>query len=197
MQCCDREFMLSYTTIADLYPDAEAIASYPGADGSSVLLYHAAQRRTTPGPDTTGDYLVFQFGPWVAEVWASVPGTTYGQITPLDEEQRATWASRLRAGVDPKGFLVLHPQAPLKLADPKLVQVLFGGMSTTGLTLWQFACGESGSDTDLRRSSGSVGAESGIAWCDPVTGLHVGASGPTDMTEAIGSGLELRALPTR
>ncbi len=195
MGCCNREFTLSYATVADLYPAAAPIATYPGADGSSVLLFHASQRRSTPSPYPTGDYLVFQFGPWVAEVWDSVPGS-YAVVTPLDEAQRATWASQLRAEVDPDGFLVLRPQAPLQLADPKLVQVLFGDPNTIAgtpsISLWQFACGQSGSDTDVRRSFGTTHVESGVAWCDPVTGFHVSAAGSTAFTAAIGTGLVLR-----
>jgi hypothetical protein len=197
MQCCDREFMLSYTTVAELYPGATPVRSYPAADGSSVLLFHGAQRRTPPSPYPTGDYLVFQFGPWVAEVWTGVP-TSYAVVTPLDEAQRATWASQLRAVVDPDGFLVLQPQAPLQLGDPKYVQVLFGDNANTNtagtasVSLSQFYCGESGSDTEVRRSFGAAHAESGIAWCDPVTGFHVGAEGSTAFTSAIGTGLVLK-----
>lgn len=200
MQCCDRELTLSYTTVAELYPAASPISTYRGADGAAVLLLHGSQRRSPPSPYPTGDYLVFQFGPWVAEVWDSVPGS-FAVVTPLDEAERVTFAAQLRADVDPDGFLVLRPQAPLKLADPRLVQLLFGDASTVAgtpsLTLSQFYCGQPESDTEARRPFARVGAESGVAWCDPITGFHVSASGSTDLTEAIGSGLEIRGLPPR
>jgi hypothetical protein len=129
-------------------------------------------------------------------VWDSVPPST--NIEPLDEEQRSTWASHLRAYIDADGFVVLQPEAPLHLGDPKAVQILID--DTYGVAphvmLSQFFCGQPESDSETRRSFGS-GAESGVAWCDPAHGFHVSAVGPTAFTTAIANGLAIRELPAR
>jgi hypothetical protein len=199
LPCCSREFALTYTTVAQLYPDAAPVSTYTGADGTSVSLFHAAQRVTPPGPYPTADYLVFQFGPWVAEVWDSVPAS-FASVEPLNEEQRGVWASNLRASVAPDGFLVLHPEAPLHLGDPKMVQISIGDAHRISpyVDLWQFVCGQPESDTQVRRSLPSTaGAEAGVAWCDPVTGFHVTAAGPNEFTRPISDAFEIRELPPR
>ncbi|MEO8692917.1 MAG: hypothetical protein ABI658_05335 [Acidimicrobiales bacterium] len=194
--CCSREFTLTYATIAELYPGAIPLASYRGADGAPVLLFHAAQRTSTPSPYTTADYLVFQLGPWVAEVWDNVPASA--NVEPLDEQQRGTWASQLRAHIDPDGFVVLQPEAPLHLGDPKAVQILIGDTYSVGpyVMLSQFFCGQPESDSEVRRTFVS-GAESGVAWCDPAYGFHVSAAGSTAFTKAIADAFEIRELPAR
>ena len=198
LPCCSREFALTYTTVAQLYPGAAPVSTYTAAGGTPVLLFHAAQRVTAPSPYPTADYLVFQLGPWVAEVWDSVPAS-FASVEPLDEQQRSVWASQLRASIDADGFVVLHPQAPLHLGDPKAVQISIGDANRSGpyVMLWQFVCGQPESDTQERRSFNTAGAESGVGWCDPSSGFHVTAVGPSTFTKAISDAFEIRELPPR
>ena len=195
-QCCSREINFTYATIADLYPDAVPVAQYQGANGSTVKLFHAAQRRTAPNPYPTADYLVFQFGPWVAEVWDNVPAD-YAKVTPLDDAQRRTWASLLAARIDAAGFVVIEPQTPLRTGDPKTVQLAFGRLekNASSLNLSQFYCDDPGSDTPVhRRFSDSATGGEGVAWCDATTGMHILAEGTTPLVDAIDTGLTIRQI---
>jgi hypothetical protein len=188
--CCDREVVLTYSTVAALYPNAAPVATYPGADANVVYLFHSTQRRSLRTPDDTGDYLVYQFGAWVAEISAAVGGP---YLVALDEDQRRTYARSLHGSVDAGGFVQLQPQAPLSADDPKTVQVVFGKLMTgaTFVDLSQFYCGQAESDTDKRRFVAFAG-ETTVSWCDPVTGFHVSATGPDEFAQTIATALILR-----
>ena len=197
--CCDRTVSLSYTTVADLYPDAVPVAVYPGTHGTKVFLFHATQRRVPAAPYTTADELVFQFGSWVAEVWTAVPGSE-ATIEPMNTEQQRTWAANLQADARDDGTIVLHPNSPLHAGPPAENFVSFGDHTLIGATrleLTPFYCTDTNSQTDTRRRTIGPGSIATVAWCDATTGLFVGATGPATFTEPIATSLQLHAVAPR
>jgi hypothetical protein len=65
LRCCSKVVMVTRATLASVYGDAEPIATYAGAHGEPVRYYRAADA----GRTVRLDYLVFEFGPCLVEVY--------------------------------------------------------------------------------------------------------------------------------
>jgi hypothetical protein len=176
---------VTHTTRQAEYGKRKPIKTYQGRDGQSVPYYDGS-----PIHGLNLNYLVFQFGPWMVEV--SDVRRPADFEAPMTDKERATWSRSLRGHVDQNGYLVLEARAPLTV-EPHAFAVLGKPGVDRYVLIEEGYCGQPQSDTATpRRVSDQVGE--GAAWCDPATGLHVYAAGPTDFVDVLVGGLKLQPL---
>jgi hypothetical protein len=151
---------ITYQQVAGVYA-GPPVATFPGADGGTVSLFHAKQRSGVVG--LPGDELAYQFGPWLAMVEA-----------PTSAADQAQWATNLSGTVDADGYLVLHAQPPLTVANS--FEGGFGKVPGNTLELASnLYCGQPGSDTSTRRRQTNGDGSEFVSWCQGT--LHVTAEG--------------------
>ena len=175
LHCCGKQVSIRYATDRRRLRRRDAVKVYRGANGEEVPYFHGAQR--IPPTTATLDYLVFQFGPWLVEVYdVQQSGDNEQRMT---DEQRATWARSLTGTVDGDGWLVLHAAAPLAIGN-----AFEGGFGAprAGANQLELAthlyCGqaEAGGDSAEHRRFVQEDNTYGVSWCVD-DDLHVAASG--------------------
>jgi photosystem II stability/assembly factor-like uncharacterized protein len=178
------QVLVNYTTIAHLYRDSKALATYPGANGGTVPVFQAYRPIRVNGPPP-GDEMAFQFGPWLARI--SLEGKTGAQ--------RATLARSLTGTVDANGYLLLHAQAPLAIGNQ--FDGLFGA-PITGANQVEVAshlyCGQPESDSTARRRFVNGDGSRGVAWCTGA--LHFSATGSTSFVDLAANKLQVSSAGT-
>jgi hypothetical protein len=186
-QCCSRGLSISYRTIAATYGKAKPIKTYRGVHGTKVPYYSFS-----PDGLPNANYLVFQFGPWMVQVYdyRQQDRATTGVEEPMTDHERATLARRLEGLVDGRGFLVLEARKPLRLSRELKTVFLFGaptgpaqGANQVEVGGHQTCVGE-GTDTAIPRRFSTPGSEAGAAWCDPSSGLHIAVTGTQVFVDA-------------
>ena len=188
LRCCGRVIGAQFTTIAKVYRGAKPIRVYSGARGRRVPYYRASDA----GQTVALNYLVFQFGPWMVEVYdVQRPGAFEDRMT---DTERARWARNFDGHVGRDGFLVLKARKPLQLQHDFTLVLGVGAAGTTQVEISSYACGMPASDTAERRRFVQPSGSVGVAWCDPATGAHVTVEGPPDVVDVAALGLKLRTL---
>jgi photosystem II stability/assembly factor-like uncharacterized protein len=178
LQCCSKPASITYQTVADVYGDATPVHVYRGPNGEPVPYFHASQARKPVGPKF--DFLAFQFGPWLVQVYDVTDSQTAGSTEArMTDAQRETWARSLTGTVDAHGYLLLHAAAPLSLSNG--FEGGFGASPGNAVELAaNTVCGQPESDTNVRRHF-TNGGGSGVAWC--AGDLHVAVTGTTSFVD--------------
>jgi hypothetical protein len=180
LRCCGKVVSIRYTTIQHLYGDAKPIKVYRGANGEAVPFFHGYQ--SVPPVTAQLDYLVFQFGPWLVQVY-DVRHSGDFELR-MTDAQRAMWARSLTGTTDSSGYLVLHAQAPLSVDNG--LESGFGADPGNRVELDpHLYCDQPESDTAHRRPSNSNGTF-GLSWCVNKE-LHVAASGSASFAVEAGA----------
>jgi hypothetical protein len=193
LRCCSRVVSIRYATVAQVYGDAQPVKVYRGANGEAVDYFHASQA-VDPVNATKQDYLVFQFGPWLVQVY-DVQQSGDFELRMTDAE-RATWARSLTGTLDANGYLVLHAQAPLSIPHDQGQESGFGSEPGNVVELDpHLYCNEPGSDTNVRRKGSSADGRHGVSWC-VAKELHVSAHGTARFAELAATQLEVSPLGT-
>jgi hypothetical protein len=190
LHCCGKVVGIRYTTVGRVYGDAKPVKVYRGADGSEVRYFHGSQS-VDPPISVPLDYLVFQFGPWLVQVYdVQRSGDNERRMT---DEQRATWARSLSGTLDANGYLMLHASAPLSVGNG-----FDGTFGTAGGNVVEVAshlyCGQPESDTNVRRRFTNNG-EPGVSWC--AGDLHVSATGTNTFVDLAADELQISPLGRR
>jgi hypothetical protein len=150
LRCCGRVIGAQFTTIAKVYRGAKPIKVYSGARGRRVPYYRASDA----GQTVALNYLVFQFGPWMVEVYdVQRPGDFEDRMT---DTERARWARNFDGHVGRDGFLVLKARKPLQLQHDFTLVLGLGAAGTTQVEISSNSCGMPESDTAERRRSAFV-----------------------------------------
>ena len=190
LHCCGKVVSITYQTIADVYGDATPVHVYRGANGESVPYFHASQSRN-PINATKQDYLAFQFGPWLVQVYDVQHSGDFEQR--MTETQRETWARKLTGTLDPNGYLVLHTQGPLSIDHGQ--ESGFGSEPGNVVELDpHLYCDGPESDSSARRR-GTGGGTHGVSWCVDKE-MHVSAHGTAPFADLAFSGLKVDPLGT-
>jgi hypothetical protein len=195
--CCSTSVSLTYATLAETYQGSPE-ATYRSPTGKTAWLFSAGQRRG-PGNGSRED-LVFQFGPWLAEVDTTVSGAQ-AVTHSMTEADRQMWTDDLDGSLVGGGYLRLHPHPPLGSMAPGslgAVGVKFGPTDLLGpprIIIGDGFCGQPESDTSYRRRFQDAQGPPGVAWCDPASGLHFDASGPELFVDLAATGLTVAATP--
>lgn len=192
VRCCGKQLALARTRAADLFA-GEPLQTYPGAAGQPVRLFHASQRRDA-NVGMALDYLVFQFGPWLVEVYDLQHPQPNDYESRMTDAERSTWARSLSGRVDRDGYLVVTARPPLHVEPQNGAEVVFGAprAGAPQVELADSYCGQPQSDTTKHRHFHQTG-EFGVAWCDP-TGFHVSATGPEQFVTGVSDHLQLAEL---
>jgi hypothetical protein len=171
---------MSYTTVQHTYGGAP-VATFPGADGGTVSLFHANQRSGYVGSD--GEELAYQFDKWLVVVDA-----------PVGAADQANWARDLSGTTDASGYLVLHTSGALTVGNT--FEGGFGTPQGAGGNAIELAanlyCGAPGSDTSTRRRDTNGDGSHLVAWCDGQ--LHVVAEGSQTFLDHAANDLQVGAL---
>lgn len=195
-RCCGSQLRVRYTTIEEVYGDAEPITTYPGADGRRVPYYQGSDA----GRAAPFDYLVFEFGPWLVEVPnIQRPADFEDRKT---EEELATWARSLQGHLDPDGYLVLDPAPPLTLGPLSGELAVIGGPAIPGgraiglphveLISPEAVCApDATKENSLEPFEFETDDEVGAGWCDAEAGVRISVSGPQNFVDRAVSGLEV------
>jgi photosystem II stability/assembly factor-like uncharacterized protein len=172
IQCCGKPLSITYQTVADVYGDATPVHVYRGPNGEPVRYFHASQALKTVVPQF--DFLAFQFGPWLVQVYDVTDSQTAGSSEArMTDAQRETWARSLTGTVDANGYLLLHAASPLSLSNG--FEGGFGASPGNAVELSAHTvCGQPESDTNVRRRFTNEGG-SGVSWC--AGALHLSATG--------------------
>lgn len=181
--CCGRQVIITYDTIEHAYGNATPITVYRGANGEDVPYFHSPTNSAL-------DYLVFQFGPWLVQVY-DVAHTGDHEIR-MTDDQRATWARSLTGTADDNGYLVLHAAAPLSIATG--FDGGFGGGQGNHVELAaQYYCTGPSADTSAHRRFSNSDGTHGVAWCVG-TDMHVTATGSQSFVDGADHGLQVSEL---
>ncbi len=169
LHCCGKQVRITYESVTDVYGHATPDRLYEGVNGEPVYYFHSSQALQTIVPQL--DFLVFQFGPWLVQVY-DVQQSGDNELR-MTDAQRRTWARSLSGTLDSNGYLLLHAAAPLSLGDT--FEGGFGDATGNTVELANNAyCDQPGSDTNVRRPIEDEGGR-GVAWCEG--DLHIAASG--------------------
>ena len=184
-----RPLSVTYQTIAAAYGDAEPVRQYRGANGEEVPYFHGSRRN--PPAATALDYLVFQFGPWLVQLFNEPPGGAR-----LTDEQLATWARSLTGSLDDNGWLVLHAAAPLAIGNT--FEGGFGAATADANQLELAShryCGQAraGGDSAVHRRFTNEDGTYGVAWCVG-DDLHVAATGTQRFADRVDTDLQVTGL---
>ena len=198
--CCTARVSASLVTHADAYGRARPLETYPGSGPHSLGLFSAQGRRLPPG-FTGSENLVFRFGGWLVEDDASNTGA--GGTPTMTRQDRALWASRLVAALRPGGYVTLTPRAPLTIApasgsDRLMATFGLGSPNEAQRNVFQVTdgvCGLPTSESSARHDMESDSGPPGVAWCDPVSGLHITAFGSRSFVEGVATGLVITTRP--
>ncbi|MDQ1462130.1 MAG: hypothetical protein QOI08_3614 [Actinomycetota bacterium] len=188
LHCCGKVLSVRYTTAAHVYGNAQPVRVYRGANGEAVDYFHASQAVDPPNA-TKQDYLAFQFGPWLVQVYDVQHDGDFEQR--MTDAQRATWARSLTGTLDANGYLVLHAQPPLSIDHGS--ESGFGAEPGNRVELDpHLYCDQPESDTAARRLDISGGTH-GVSWCEGKD-LHVSASGSANFAGLAYDGLQVSRL---
>jgi hypothetical protein len=130
--CCSRTTEMRHTPRAQLAGGLTPTATYPGADGGTVLWFESLEAL---GADdvVAGGYLMFAFGDWTMLVWTGPPASDPSAgVVAMSDEERRTWAASVSGETNAEGYLVLTPRAPLSWAATAAPDGQFGDL-TLGL----------------------------------------------------------------
>ncbi|MDQ1481735.1 MAG: hypothetical protein QOI44_2596, partial [Actinomycetota bacterium] len=194
-RCCGKQVSITYQTIEDVYGDATPVHVYRGPNGEAVPYFHARQSLTRVVPDY--DFLVFQFGPWLVQVYdqsetTQAQGGADATEARMTDAQRGIWARSLTGTVDANGYLLLHTAEPLSLGNA--FQGAFGDGERNQLELASHLyCGQKESDTSVRRRFENENG-SGVAWC--AGDLHLSATRTKTFVDLAESHLQVIGAPT-
>jgi hypothetical protein len=167
--------LISYNTVRAAYGSEQPLATYVGAHGETVGLYSGV-----PLQMAHTRYLVFQFGPWLAEI----------DDAGMTEGQRANLGHRLTGSITSDGYLVLGPSVlKVRSADAVFGSPTAGAMN---VELIRRRCSPS-SPPDVGHPTRFVQAgETGASWCDRSTGVQLSVTGPKPFVDAAARGLEVQ-----
>jgi hypothetical protein len=189
LRCCGKQVSVTYDTIEHVYANATPLKVYRGANGESVPYFRASQQ-VPPQPNPI-NYLVFQFGPWLVQVYDVQEAGDFER--PMTDDERTTFSRSLTGTLDANGFLVLHAALPLSVDNA--FDGGFGAQPGNHLELASHLyCGQApagGDSTDHRRFRHGDGTP-GVAWC--TDDLHVSATGTNSFVDLVDRGLRVSPL---
>jgi hypothetical protein len=192
--CCSKEVSITYQTIEDAYGDATPVHVYRGPNGEAVPYFHAIQSLRHNRTLNKYDILVFQFGPWLVQVYDQT-AFTYAQggkdatEARMTEAQRETWARSLTGTVDDNGYLLLHAAEPLSIGN--MFQGAFGTGDPGPNHLWlrsHVECPQKDSDTSVRQRFDNEDGP-GVAWC--AGALYLSAMGTKSFVDLAATELQV------
>jgi photosystem II stability/assembly factor-like uncharacterized protein len=197
--CCSREVSISYQTIEHAFGDAIPVHVYRGPNGEAVPYFHAIQSRTHNRTLNKYDILVFQFGPWLVQVYdqtafTHAQGGKDATEARMTEAQRETWARSLTGTVDDNGYLLLHAAEPLSIGN--MFQGAFGTGDPGPNHLWlrsHLECPKKDSDTSVRQRFDNEDGP-GVAWC--AGALYLSAMGTKSFVDLAATQLQVSPLGT-
>jgi hypothetical protein len=175
---------VTYESLRDVYGDTSPVKTYRGFDGRPVRYYR------TPNGQTLNE-LVYQFGPWLVQVFDYTDVNQSQFADAMTDHERAVFARSLEGHVDANGYLVLRARSPLR--DLVSTDDLLGDGEPQTLDVELFANRCSMRDPATVEAHHAFGGGApGISWCDRATGFQVSLTGPHDVVAAASANLRIR-----